>query len=89
MNKNTLIDAILSLKTPEECERFLSDLCTPQELIKLKERWRVAQHLAQNIAYRKISEDLGASTTTITRVACALSHGKGGYQLMLDRLNAS
>ncbi|MEL0115646.1 MAG: YerC/YecD family TrpR-related protein, partial [Gammaproteobacteria bacterium] len=49
---------------------FLTDLCTPNELKALEERWEVAKLLATNkYTYREISAKLGASTTTVTRVA--------------------
>ena len=37
-----LYSALLMLKDADECERFLADLCTPQEIRALKERWRLS-----------------------------------------------
>lgn len=82
-----LYSAILKLENTDEVKRFFADLCTPQEIDKLQERWRVAQIVAKNISYREISEVTGASTTTITRVARALSHGNNGYKILIDKLN--
>ena len=81
-----LFKALLVLKTPEECQKFFVDLCTPAELIALAERWRVAQLVEQEIPYRKINELTGVSTATITRVARSLDYGSGGYRLALDRV---
>jgi len=81
-----LYQAFLKLGSVEECARFMRDLCTEQEIETLSERWQVAQKVDNKIPYRKISEDTGASTATITRVAHWLHHGMGGYKLMLDRI---
>jgi TrpR-related protein YerC/YecD len=82
-----LFRAIASLKDVEECERFLNDLCTPQELDALAGRWRVAKLLDQELPYREIYERTGVSTATVTRVARALTHGESGYRRILDRLS--
>ena len=83
-----LFHALLSLKTPEECARFLKDVTTPAELRALSERWHVARLLDEgNLSYREIHDATGVSTTTITRVARFLSHEVNqGYRLVLDRL---
>ncbi|HCW32600.1 MAG: hypothetical protein UT36_C0001G0162 [Candidatus Peregrinibacteria bacterium GW2011_GWF2_39_17] len=82
-----LYQAILKLKTTEECERFFRDLCTLSELKAMSERWEVAKQVNKNIPYRLISEKTGASTATVTRVAHWLHYGMGGYALMLKRLS--
>jgi len=43
--RKDLAKALTSVKTAEEMERFLVDLCTPAELRALAERWHVAQIL--------------------------------------------
>ena len=62
--------AFTQLNTKDQASNFLADLCTPNELKALEERWEVAKLLATNkYTYREISAKLGASTTTVTRVA--------------------
>lgn len=80
-----LFQAILQLQDLQECERFLTDLCTPAELLSLAGRFRAAQLLSQGVPYRSIYEKTGVSTATVTRVARALTYGRGGYQMILDR----
>ncbi len=80
-----LFDAVLQLQTRDEAAAFFRDLCTYHELEELSQRWAVARLLASGLSYRKISEVVGASTTTITRISQWLQHGTGGYRLMLDR----
>jgi len=69
-----LFKVILKLKTVKECEDFFRDLCTLSELKAMSERWAVVQKIQQNIPYRQISEETGASTATITRIAHWLHH---------------
>jgi len=86
LTTDELYDAILNLDSREECAKFFRDLCTLSELKAMTERWQVAKQVNQAIPYRAISENTGASTATITRVAHWLHHGEGGYRLVLDRL---
>ena len=80
-----LCKALLSLKTPEECKKFLRDVCTITEMRAITERWQVARMIKEKIPYRKIAEKTGVSTATITRVAHWLKHGEGGYEIALKR----
>ncbi len=86
--ESTLLEAFSAFKTPQELELFLTDLCTPAELRALASRWQVAQLLDEgNISYRDISEQTGASTTTVGRVARFLNEEPHqGYRLALDRV---
>ena len=81
-----LIEAILSLKSAKECKAFLRDLCTLSEIEAMIERFQVAKMVKSNIPYREISDKIGSSTATVTRVAHWLHHGMGGYDLVLDRM---
>ncbi len=86
-----VIDAILALKTREEAEAFLADLCTPGEVKAFAERWRVAQLLdAGELSYREIAGAAGSSTATVVRVARFLKDMPyRGYRVVLDRLKRS
>ena len=81
-----LYEAVLSLKTREECAAFLRDLCTLAELKELAERLAIANLVARDTPYRDISGKVGASTTTVTRVAHWYHHGMGGYRSVISRL---
>ena len=83
---DALFDAVLSLRTREECYRFFEDICTIAELKSISQRLEVAKLLRKNVTYHDISERLGASTATISRVNRSLEYGAGGYRLVLDRL---
>jgi len=86
-DRNALYDAFLSLRTRDEVDAFLSDLCTPAEVRAFSERWAVARLLDQKSrSYREIAIQAGASPTTVVRVARFLREmPHQGYRLVLDR----
>lgn len=74
-----LYQLLADLNTPEECAKFLEDLCTPKELISLEQRLDVGIYLKQGLAYLEILEKTGASSATISRVRrFMLDSGSGG-----------
>jgi TrpR-related protein YerC/YecD len=87
--ERALYEAILTLKTTDECRAFFRDLCTPAELQALTDRWSVVALLRQDLPYREIHRLTGVSVTTIGRVARYLIAGNGGYELAADRTRES
>ena len=83
-----LTDALLALGSRKDVELFLKDLCTPQEISALQERWRVCQLLEGGAhSYRDIHQLTGASLTTISRVARFLKdEPHQGYRRVLATL---
>ena len=84
--RRALCDALLAMRTRDECMALLQDLCTPAELEALVDRWRVVPLLAAGRTYRSIHEETGVSVTTIGRIARFLEHGNGGYRTALERM---
>lgn len=85
--EDRLFRAILALRSIDECRAFFHDLCTPAELQALKDRWAVAELLADGrLSYREIHDRTGVSVTTIGRVARYLLAGEGGYARALQRM---
>ena len=80
-----LFETVASLKTKDEAQRFLRDLCTHAELDAMAHRWQVARLLDEGLPYLEVAQRAHASTTTVTRVAQWLRRGEGGYRLALDR----
>jgi TrpR-related protein YerC/YecD len=83
-----LNEVFLLLNNKKEVDDFLKDLCTPNELKALEERWAVAQLLYKDeLSYREIAAKLKTSTTTVTRVARFLSSEPyQGYKKVLKRI---
>ncbi len=85
-NTDALFQAILTLKTVEECYAFFDDLCTVPEIKAMTQRFAVAKMLESGEIYTEIVERTGASTATISRVNRALHYGSDGYMLTIQRL---
>ena len=81
-----LFQAILSLKTKEECDAFFTDICTVKEVQAMAQRLQVATQLDAGKNYNAVCADTGASSATISRVNRCLLYGEGGYRIALDRL---
>ena len=84
--KALLSSAVLSLKTPEECENFFCDLCTKTELREMTKRLWAAKLILEGKKYSEIVEETGLSTATITRVNGSLRDGSEGYMTVLSRI---
>lgn len=81
-----LFDAILTLRTREECYALFEDLCTVAEIVEMSKRLHAARLLSENAVYNDISEQTGLSTATISRVNRCLKYGTDGYSTVLKRL---
>lgn len=81
-----LYEALLKLKTPEECYAFFSDLCTVSEQMAMEQRFEVATLLDKGCIYNDVLEKTGVSSATVSRVKRALNYGAGGYRIILDRM---
>ena len=83
-----LYEAILTLKTLEECVNFFDDLCSVAELRAIEQRYHVARMLSDGHIYSSILEQTGASSATISRVNRSLLYGKGSYDVVFSRLGS-
>lgn len=82
-----LFKAVSMLENVSETRKFLSDLLTGKELNEFAMRWKVARMLNERVTYAEIEKNTGMSSTTIARIHKWLKEGKGGYRLMIDRIN--
>ncbi|MDO4939556.1 MAG: YerC/YecD family TrpR-related protein [Lachnospiraceae bacterium] len=81
-----LFDAVLKLKTRDECYDFFEDLCTISEILSMAQRFEVAKLLNSGMKYHDIAQNTGASTATVSRVNRSLKYGNDGYELVIRRL---
>lgn len=81
-----LFEAILTLKTKEDCYSFFEDVCTIKELLAMAQRYEVALLLDKKMTYLDIAAKTGASTATISRVNRSLVFGEDGYAMVFERL---
>ena len=82
-----LFDAVMTLSTREECKAFFADACTVKEIMDIAQRLKIASMLRNKVSYASITQEIGVSTATISRVSRCLDYGEGGYDLVLNRLN--
>ena len=80
-----LVNAILKLKTEEECINFLNDLCTIQELEKMAQRIEAAKLLLEGCTYEQVIEKTKISSTTLSRVSRCIRYGEGGYISVINK----
>ena len=81
-----LFEAVMCLKTQEECYRFFEDICTANELHAISQRLQVAKMLSEGNTYTDIESKTKASAATISRVNKSLLYGSDGYKLVLDKI---
>ena len=86
-NTDMFFEALLHLKSIDECYDFFEDLCTVNELKSISQRIVVAKMLRDKKVYSEIVDETGASTATVSRVNRSLQYGCGGYDLVFDRMN--
>lgn len=79
-----LFRVILSLETTEDCYRLFEDLCTIKEVQDMAQRLDAAFLLDEGINYQTISQQIGISTATISRVSKCLKYGSG-YRNAIDK----
>ena len=82
-----LFEAILSLRSTDECYRFFEDVCTVKEILDIAQRLKTAKMLSEGANYQEINKETGCSTATISRVRRCLEYGAGGYRTVLARVS--
>jgi len=80
-----LVWALSSLK-PQEVIQLLRDMLTLAEIEEFANRITIVKLLGEGLPYLEIAQEVGVSTTTVTRVAHWLYNGCGGYQTLLKKL---
>lgn len=85
-NTDLIFEAILTLKTVDECYAFFEDICTVKEIQSIAQRFVVAKMLTEKRVYSDIVAETGASTATISRVNRSLHYGNDGYELVFERM---
>lgn len=83
---DSLFDAIISLRTREECYSFFEDALTVKEILDIAQRLKAARMLKDGNSYNEVCRVTGMSSATISRVSKALERGKGGYKMILERM---
>lgn len=75
--KQELYEILLKIKTAEDLELFLSDLCTYKEVDSMAQRLKAAKLLLENKTYEQIIAETEISSATLSRVSRCVKHGEG------------
>ena len=87
MNNQRLIEALISVKTPDELRRLLDDLLTKNEIDQCALRLQAAEMLFQGATYGAIAQTTHMSSATIARISKMLANRKGGLYEAMVRLH--
>jgi TrpR-related protein YerC/YecD len=80
-----LYETLLKLETVEECENFLSDLCTIKEIQSMAQRLKAAKMLVEGKTYNEVIEETDISSATLARVSKCVRYGQGGYTTLIKK----
>jgi TrpR-related protein YerC/YecD len=80
-----LFEVMLKLENVEECYKFFEDLCTVKEIKDMAQRFDAAVMLNDGIKYQEVSDKIGISSATISRVSKCLNYSDG-YKLAIEKL---
>jgi len=80
-----LMQAVLRLKTVDECYQLFEDMCTVKEIRDMANRLEIAFMLSDGARYQDVAARSGVSSATISRVNRSLNYGQGGYRLAIER----
>ena len=86
---DALFDAILSLRTREECYNFFEDLCTVKEISDMAQRLEAAKMLLDGSTYDQIVKAVEISTATISRINRCIQYGSGGYRATIEKVRGT
>ena len=81
--KKQLYKVIAYLKTPEEVEMFLEDLCTCKEVDYMAQRVEAARLMLDGATYQQTIGQVGISSAKLSRVNRCILYGNGGYNKIL------
>lgn len=76
-DKRLLADTLRKLKS-SDLSNFLDDLLTEEEILDLAQRLKIAKLILAGKNYDEISESVGTSTATVSKIGQVLKYGKGG-----------
>ena len=75
--EHALYEAILRLKTPEDCAVFFDDLCTRKEVEQMSLRLAAAAMLIRGATYNEVIDAVEISSATLSRISRCVQYGTG------------
>lgn len=77
---NELYEMLIKVQTIDDCKALLDDLCTYKEVEQMAQRAYAAKLFLEGKTYNEIIAETEISSTTLSRISRAISHGSGGYK---------
>ena len=84
-DRRLLVETLSKLKFKKALADFLDDVLTEEEILDLAQRIKIAQLILDSKNYDEISEQIGTSTATVSKIGQVLKYGKGGLQKALGK----
>jgi len=84
-DKKLIIDTLRKLKSEKDLNNFLDDLLTEEEILDLAQRIKIGKLILDGKSYDEISEKIGTSTSTVSKIGQILKYGKGGLEKTLGK----
>ena len=81
-DKKLLVATLKKLKS-QDLSNFLDDLLTEEEILDLAQRIKIAKLIIDGKNYDEISESVGTSTATVSKIGQVLKYGKGGLEKVM------
>ncbi len=81
---NALYEALIKVNTVEDCKALLDDLCTYKEIEQMAQRAYAAKLFLEGRTYNEIIAETDISSTTLSRISRAITHGSGGYKKFIS-----
>lgn len=82
-DKKLLVDMLR--KSSKDLANVIDDLLTEEEILDLAQRIKIAQLILNGKNYDEISEAVGTSTSTVSKIGQVIKYGKGGLQKVLGK----
>ena len=84
-DKLLLVNTLSKLKFRKALADFLDDVLTEEEILDLAQRIKIAELILDGKNYDEISEAVGTSTSTVSKIGQTIKYGKGGLQKALGK----
>src|SRR3990167_11198851 len=84
-DRKLLVDTLRKFKSSKDLSNFIDDLLTEEEILDLAQRLKIAKLILEDKNYDEISEAVGTSTSTVSKIGQVLKYGKGGLEKVLGK----
>lgn len=84
-DKKLIVETLRKLKSGKDLSNFIDDLLTEEEILDLAQRIKIGKLILEGKSYDEISEKIGTSTSTVSKIGQILKYGKGGLEKTLGK----